>query len=79
MDAGCGARTILHVMGCAESGECAGAQLLAVIVTLLGEQLVEAWSAGSSGSSLANGAKWIVVACHPLIYRPDGANAGTGS
>jgi hypothetical protein len=61
VDGGCGARTILHVIGHAGSWECAGAWLLGVIVTLLGEQSVEEWSAGPSGSSLTNGAKGLLL------------------
>jgi hypothetical protein len=61
VDAGHGARTMLHVIDHAGRWECSGTWLLAVIVTSLGEQLVEAWSAGSSGSSLANGAKGLLL------------------
>jgi hypothetical protein len=56
MGAGHGTSTTRHVIGCGGSWVCAGAWLLAVIVTLSEEQSVGAWSVGSLGSSLANGA-----------------------
>jgi hypothetical protein len=61
VDAVHGARMILHVIGCAGSWEHAVAWLLAVIVTLSVEQLVEAWLTGSSGSLSANGTKGLLL------------------
>ncbi len=61
MDTRPGARTILCMIGCARSWEPEGAQLLAVIVTLLGEQLIEVWSVGLLGSSPANDAKGLLL------------------
>jgi hypothetical protein len=61
VDAGHSARTTLQVIGHAGRWECAGAWLLAMIVTLLGEQLVEVWLVGLLGSLLANGAKGLLL------------------
>jgi hypothetical protein len=59
--AGRGASTILHVIVCEGRWVRAGAWLLVVIMTSGEEQSVGAWLAGSSGSSLANGANGLLL------------------
>ncbi len=61
MGAGHGASAIPRVIGCGGSWVCAGAWLLAVIVTFLEEQSVGAWLLGSSGSLLANDANGLLL------------------
>jgi hypothetical protein len=60
MGSGCEVISILHVAGTGGSCVCAGAWLLVVIVTLLEEQSVGAWSAGTLGFSSANGANGLL-------------------
>jgi hypothetical protein len=61
MGAGGGVRTIPHVIDSGGSCVCAGACLLAVIVTSSTEQSVGAWTAGSLGSLSANGANGLLL------------------
>ncbi len=61
MGAGHDASTIQPVVSPGGSCVCAGAWLLVVIVALSEEQSVGAWSAGSLGFSLANGANGLLL------------------
>ncbi len=61
MGAGCDASTIPCVVGPGGSWVQTGDWLMVVIVTSSEEQSVGAWSAGSLGSSSANGANGLLL------------------
>jgi hypothetical protein len=61
VDARCGARTILCIMGCGGGRERVGVQLLAMIVTLLGEHSAEVWLARLLGPLSAKSANGLLL------------------